>query len=154
MIHFVSTGSGTALEKDGRTYGSSGLFNDPIEAVSGDPDAEGHARKYVSRTRTAGVLGLLGFAGFTVGIAVATSEPVHTDRKVIGGGLAIASAVTAMVGLLLLPSARHHLLDAINIYNDNVYSRRSERDASVKVGYPPSTTGQTLIRKPQNESCE
>jgi hypothetical protein len=119
-IHIVGTAEGHALEKDGRLYGMSGLSSDPVEAVSGNPVAEEHARTFVSRTRTSTALILLGIAGGCAGGALNTTEPGHLGQKIAARGTLIAAGVTVIVSLLALLPARHHLYDAINIYNDDV----------------------------------
>jgi hypothetical protein len=122
-IHIVTTANGRLLEKDGKLYSMSGFRNGLVEAVSGDPAAEAHARTFVSRTRTGTVLIAVGVAGCAGGLALNTTEPGHLDRKIAGRGIAIASMVMAFGALLAVATAQTHLYDAINTHNDDV-SRR------------------------------
>src|SRR6185295_4783992 len=49
-ISFIVDG-GVSLYKDGVTYSTRGLSSGPVQAVAGNPFAEEHARKFVSRMR-------------------------------------------------------------------------------------------------------
>lgn len=95
-----------------------------MEAVAGDPTAEAHARTFVSRTRTGTVLIALGLAGCAGGLVLNTTEPGHLERKIAGRGIAIASMLMALGALLAVATARTHLYDAVNTYNDHVASGR------------------------------
>jgi hypothetical protein len=119
-IHFVRTAGGRVLEKDGKRYGMSGLASDPILAVSGNPAAEEHARTFVSRTQTSGIVFLLGVAVAVPGLALNTTEPGHMDRKIAARGSAGAGMAAAMGALIAIVLSRHHLYDAVNIYNDGI----------------------------------
>jgi hypothetical protein len=122
-INVVLVGGSRVLEKDGKLYSMSGLSIDPIEAVSGNPLAEAHARTFVSRRQTAGVLILVGLASMGAGLALNTSEPGHTGQKIAARGTAIVSVAAVMGSLFVFVFARSHLYDAINIYNDDVFRR-------------------------------
>ena len=119
-IHVVTTAGGRLLEKDGKRYGMFGLSSDPIEAVSGNPAAEEHARTFVHRRRTGGALFLLGIATSVAAAALVADEPVDSDRRTAAVGIICASMVTALVSGLVAAFAQTHLYDAINIYNDDV----------------------------------
>ena len=122
-INVVLVGGSRVLEKDGRLYNMSGLWSDPIEAVSGHPLAEEHARIFVSRRQTAGVLILLGLASMGAGLALNTSEPGHAGQKIAAEGITTVSLVTVLGSLFVFVFARSHIYDAINIYNDDVFRR-------------------------------
>jgi hypothetical protein len=119
-IHIVKTESGRALQKNGILYSMSSLSNDPIRVVAGDPAAEEHARTYVGRPRTAGVLLLVGGALIAPAVLLGTREPETAGYKGASMGFAFASMGAMLGALLLTVYSRHHLYDAINVYNDNL----------------------------------
>ncbi len=119
-IHIVKTESGRALQKNGTIYSMSWLSSDPVRIVAGDPVAEEHARTYVARPWWGAALVLAGAALYVPAAALATGEPGHTGRKVGSVVIASTAGVTMIVGILLAASSRHHLYDAINVYNDDV----------------------------------
>jgi hypothetical protein len=123
-IHIV--GSST-LEKDGRLYGMTGFSSDPIEAVSGNPAAEEHARTFVHRRQTMAILIPLELAVGISGAVLVAGGPNDRARNATAAGLALGSVVAAIVSVAVLAGARTHLYDAINIYNDDV-ARRSQGD--------------------------
>jgi hypothetical protein len=122
-INVVLASGRRVLEKDGKFYGMSGLWSDPIEAVSGNPRAEEHARTFVSRRQTTGVVMLVGLATMAAGLALNTTEPGHMGQKIAARGTAIVSMTAVMASLYVFVFARSHLYDAINIYNDDVFRK-------------------------------
>jgi hypothetical protein len=130
FVHFVKTKTGRALERDGKLYSTHPLWGDTAEAVAGDPVAEGHARKYVRQTWSSGLmaalaLGLLLPAGFLM-----TSGPGHTGQRVAAVGLGTAGMTAFVLAMMMPVMARHHLYDAVNVYNDNLALGRPSVDAS------------------------
>jgi hypothetical protein len=118
-IHVVKSGAFMALEKDGKTYATSGLWRDPIDAVSGNPRAEERARTFVSRTRLATVLMVIGAAGFVATFAaLAAIDRSRVEQRAIPLGIAVGASGSLLAGLGVLATSRHHLYDAVNIYND------------------------------------
>ena len=119
----VSVVAGTGrpiLVKDGKIYGMSGLSNDPVEAVAGNPTAEGHARTFVRRSRTGILLLGLGFGVLVGGVATHTNECGHAVRNDVATGLVLGSLGFLIASLATMATAPGHLYDAINIYNDSV----------------------------------
>jgi hypothetical protein len=122
-IHFVMKDGWRVLEKDGQTYSASGFWGDTREAVAGDPVAEAHARKYVWQTRATGLMPLLALGLLIPAGALMTDEPGHTGQRVAAAGLATAGMTAFILALFMPQIARHHLYDAVNVYNDHVASR-------------------------------
>jgi hypothetical protein len=133
-IHIVNTESGRALQKNGILYSMSSLSNDPIRVVAGDPAAEEHARTYVGRPRTAGVLLLVGGALLVPAAILGTREPQTTGYKGATMGFAFASMGAMLGALVLTVYSRHHLYDAINVYNDNLASHPGAADSGHRGG--------------------
>ena len=109
-----------------------------VEAVSGNPEAEEHARAY-RNGMTAGFLSVVGGGASMVGgvvlLGAASQERTHDARSnesVAGGALVLGGLVAYAVGLGLLLNAQPRLYDAINAYNDGVPMLMY-----VPPGYPP-----------------
>src|SRR5512140_715503 len=83
-ISFVLDGPGFSLYKDGVKYGAGGLSSAPIQAVAGNPSAEEHARKFVSRSRLFWSLYALAVGCLVTSLAVYPHSPGHENRRDIG----------------------------------------------------------------------
>jgi hypothetical protein len=124
-IHLVKSGAFMALEKDGKTYATSGLWRDPIEAVSGNPRAEERARTFVSRTRLGTVLMIIGAVGYVATFAaLAAIDRSRVGQRAIPLGIVFGASGSVFAGLGVLATSRHQLYDAVNIYNDDVSANR------------------------------
>jgi hypothetical protein len=141
-INFVLNVAGDeVLEKNGKTYRFGGFSGDLVEAVSGNPAAEEHARRHVELQRRASGLAIA--TGVVLGVALVcfvggaaepaggtkpeTSAPRYGTTLLLVSGLATlvaAGTLTASVSSAL--SSEGHLYDAVNIYNDAV-GRQSPR---------------------------
>jgi hypothetical protein len=137
-INFLLSARGEeVLEKDGRTYKIGGFSSDLVEAVSGNPAAEKHARTYVHHQQISHGLAIVTTVALMVGVfllAMSTAEPAgnvlpedHHDQRV---NLQIASAVAGVIGAAALTgaavngdTAQSNLHDAVNIYNDDVSTK-------------------------------
>lgn len=123
-IHFIKTSSGRALEKDGKLYSMSSLSSDPVKIVEGDPAAEEHARAFVGGTRTAEILLVVGGAlALSAGIVAGASPEKGRVAYTAMGCTAMASVLGAV---MMVPLSRHHLYDAVNIYNDDLSMRPAD----------------------------
>jgi hypothetical protein len=111
---------GTALVKDGRRYSMGGLSSEVVEAVSGNPAAEDHARTYVRRTRTGIGLFTLGIASLVAGGLTFKDGDGHQTRNGVAIGLEVGWLVSWIASLATLATGPGHLHDAMNIYNDGV----------------------------------
>jgi hypothetical protein len=142
-IHLVKSGAFMALEKDGKTYATSGLWRDPIEAVAGNPRAEEHARTFVSRTRLATVLMLIGAAGYVATFAaLAAIDRSRVEQRAIPLGIAFGASGCIFAGLGVLATSRHQLYDAVNIYNDEVSAGRPSGNLSLPGQTQVATTSE------------
>jgi hypothetical protein len=138
-ISLVMSGGEEVLEKDGKEYKIGGFSRDLIEAVSGSKAAEEHARAYVGRQRLSRGLAILTGVAMAVGtclVAFAMAEPVSPEKTgpdpnlqrnlgIAGVSLVLGSLVSA-AGAVALYLPEGDLLDAINIYNDDVASKWTE----------------------------
>lgn len=138
-ISFVMEAGHEVLEKDGKKYSLGGFSKDLIQAVSGNPAAEEHARTFVRRQRTATGLAIAAGVAFAVGdilVAFAMAEPVggqeganrgvDSDVRLTLGYTGLSLLVGSLVSLTvaaILGSPQGHLYDAVNIYNDGVAQR-------------------------------
>jgi hypothetical protein len=132
-VAIAHEGGQEVLVRDGRTY-SMGIFGAGLEdAVSGNPEAEEHARAHRNL-----MIGGWACAGVAIGTAMGGLVLV-TDRNfrdehdvTIPLSLIIGSLVADVAAIVLLANAQPHKSDAINIYNDGV-------DASLayRPGPPP-----------------
>jgi hypothetical protein len=142
-IHFVVTEKGRLLEKDGKLYSPNPLWSDVVEAVSGDPDAERHARSYRRRTWAVFPLAFLAVALLVPAATLNTTEPGHTAQRVAAGGCLVAGWTAFVLAILSPLMARHHLYDAVNVYNDNLATgTRGESPA------PEREAGQPAVDAP------
>jgi hypothetical protein len=135
-ISLVMSGGEEVLEKDGKEYKIGGFSRDLIEAVSGSRAAEEHARAYVRRQRLSRGLAIFSGVAFVAGsllVAFAMAEPVSPEKTgpdpnlqrnlgIAGVSLLLGSLVS-LAGAVALDLPEGDLLDAINIYNDDVASR-------------------------------
>lgn len=125
-IYFVQTPSGRTLEKDGKLYSTSPFRSSLSEAVAGEPAAEEHAQQYRRQTWSTGGLVVLGIACLVPTGALLSTDSPSTGQRVATVGLS-AVGMTALIVALVTPQFyRHHLYDAVNIYNDNVASRKRD----------------------------
>jgi hypothetical protein len=134
-INFVlTTGGEEALEKDGKRYKIGGFSGDLSEAVKGNPAAEEHARAYVRRERIATGLAILGGGALGIGYLSFALLVGPYDSTAEGGGPGPEARRTLMItmtsGLVVWAvsligaginyyAAEGHLLDAVNVYNDD-----------------------------------
>lgn len=122
-IHFVRNDNKNWLERDGKLYSMSGWSHGPTEAVSGNPAAEAEARSFTRKTWSSLILSAAGLILVVPSAVVWTDEPGHSERRTASIALA-ASAFVAFIAAMSMPMlARHHLYDAVNIYNDDLASR-------------------------------
>jgi hypothetical protein len=133
-IYFLTSAKGDLVfGKDGKTRNAEWTSKDILEAVSGNPAAEEHARTFVRRQRTAGTLAILAGVGILLGLtvlAVSAGEPsgsgtddhVDTARsmQIAASSILLGSLVSFASALTVGATSESHLYDAINIYNDGV----------------------------------
>jgi hypothetical protein len=109
--------------RDGKTY-EGGLFGGELEeAVSGNPEAERHARAFKSGTVGGFVVSIVGAIGMGAGLAVAGSEAASPDpgnHNQLALGLVAGGIAAYVTGLALMFGAQPHMWDAINVYNDGL----------------------------------
>jgi hypothetical protein len=131
-VHIVMANQGEeVLERDGKTYPIEIFSASVMGAVAGNPAAEDVMRTYVSRSRTAGGLGILSAVVSPIGLALlalSAGEPSTSRTEQAAHArteFAIAGATTMLVGLAALVGAaivagtgEKYLYDAINVYND------------------------------------
>jgi hypothetical protein len=123
-IHFVKSEGKVMLSRDGKLFSMSAWSNAPIEAVAGVPAAEAQARSYHRQTWTSLIVAAVGGALIVPAVALGTNEPGHSGRRAASVGFGTA-AMAALVTAMILPlQARHHLYDAVNIYNDELTLRK------------------------------
>ncbi len=122
-IHPAKTGMGRSLDKNGQLYSMSSLSMDPLRIVAGDPAAEEHARIFIGRTRMAEGLLVLGVALLVPTAALAADNPAPGGPRAVMVAFASASMASFLAALMLPRLSRHHLYDAINVYNDNLSMR-------------------------------
>jgi len=126
------------LVKDGQPIETSWTSGALIEAVSGNPAAEDHARTYVHRRRVAGGLialavtalgfGFIGLAAEYVGPDQLPAEPKKPESA-NGGAVALAGILLALGGVALVSglttgaTSERYYYDAINTYNEDLAKR-------------------------------
>ena len=110
-----------ALVRAGKNYPAGGLFpgDEVIGAVAGDAAAEAELQTYRSQKATGTVFLFTGLAG-VVAAGVIRSGQDSTDSVALSLSVFISGFILQMVGLGFTQSANNHLLDAVNIYNDDV----------------------------------
>jgi hypothetical protein len=151
-IYFLTSGKGDLVfGKDGKTYRTEWTSSDILEAVSGNPAAEEHARTFVSRQRTAGVMVILAGVGLIVGYTLLyagiTGDPDRIDRRttaIAGVSTLLGSFASFIGGLTVGVTSEGHLYDAINIYNDDVSRRQTRLPAGESGSTQPVPFGRLL----------
>jgi len=123
-VSFVLDGPGFSLYKDGVKYGAGGLSSAPVQAVAGNPTAEEHARKFVSRSRLFWSLYALGVGCLITSVAVYPGDRGHENRRELGAGFGFAGLGLLTTSLVAAFTAPGHLYDAVNIYNDGLAANR------------------------------
>jgi hypothetical protein len=115
-ISLVESGGVAKVTRDSQTFG---LWN-LDQAVTGNPEAEAHARTYRHRT-AAGIVGEIAGLGLIAGgVSLAAGQSVSTTRRDVGSGLALGGVVALVGAFVAILSGPPHIYDAINIYNDGV----------------------------------
>jgi hypothetical protein len=116
-ISIVESGGIAKVIRDSRTFG----LWDLDQAVTGNPEAEAHARTYRHRT-AAGIVGQIAGLGLIAGgVSLAAAAPSSsTTRRDVGSGLALGGVVALVGAFAAILSGPPHIYDAINIYNDGV----------------------------------
>jgi hypothetical protein len=115
-ISIVESGGGAKFTRDSQTFG----LWDLDQAVTGNPEAEAHARTYRHRT-TAGIVGEIAGIGLIAGgVSLAAGPSSSTTRRDVGSGLALGGVVALVGACVAILSGVPHIYDAINIYNDGV----------------------------------
>jgi hypothetical protein len=156
-IHFLISSKGEdVLEKDGRTYNMGALSGDLLEAVSGSPAAEAHARTFVHRQRIAGGLAILALGALVPGYLLLaegiTGDPQSIDRRrtaIAGLSTILGSCAALMIAVTIGATSERHLYDAINIYNDDI-ARRQTGFPILQPGLPqPGAVPTGLLIHPQ-----
>jgi hypothetical protein len=130
-----------AYVRDGKKY-EGGLFGGELEeAVHGNPRAEAYARAYKTGTATGFALSMVGAAAAIAGLFVFGAQAAQTSNSsdipptgllITGGGLLVD-----LVGGIVTLNAAPHMTDAINAYNDGLYS---EPPSPPPVHVPTATT--------------
>jgi hypothetical protein len=115
-ISIVESGGVAKVTRDSRTFG----LWDLDQAVTGNPEAEAHARTYRHRT-TAGIVGQIAGLGLIVGgVSLAAGPSSSTTRRDVGSGLALGGVVAFVGAVVAVLSGVPHIYDAINSYNDGL----------------------------------
>jgi hypothetical protein len=143
-IHFLTSGKGEeVIEKDGKKYSMDIFSGELVDAVSGNPAAEEHARTSVRRQRIGGGLAILAglsvLAGYVTIAMTLTADPRRIDRRTtaIAGFSMLFGGVACGIGAgIMAATGEGHFYDAVNIYNDDVWRSRSR--------FPVGERGMTL----------
>ncbi|MFT3768102.1 MAG: hypothetical protein QM820_21845 [Minicystis sp.] len=123
-LQVVSDGGGLALARDGETF-SLGMFGSGLEdAVKGNARAEKEASSFQSKTVGGFVVGMLGSLASAGGAALLVgnelSQHPSSGARVGAISLAVGGVVATLVAALLQSSAKPHMWNAINMYNDDL----------------------------------
>jgi hypothetical protein len=123
-INFVRSEGKVALERDGKLFSMSAWSRGPIEAVSGVPAAEAQARSYVRQTWSSLIVAAVGATLVIPAVALGTNEQGHAGRRAASLSFGLSAMAVLMTAMFIPQQARHHLYDAVNIYNDELSLRK------------------------------
>ena len=115
----VIDGGGPAFVKDGIDYGGPLFGGGVVDAVRGNPRAEGEARTGRNLTIAGFVVDMAGLGSDVAGLATIKPNGSNADNN-LSLGLILGGVVGIAVGSVLLLAGPPHTYDAINIYNDSL----------------------------------
>jgi hypothetical protein len=110
---------GPAFMKDGVNYGGPLFGGGVVDAVRGNPRAEGEARTGRNLTIAGFVVDIAGLGSAVTGLATLKPNGSNADNN-LSLGLVLGGLVGVAVGNVLLFAGPPHTYDAINIYNDSL----------------------------------
>jgi hypothetical protein len=128
----------------GGIYKNGKKYDDLLVAVADNPRALEEARtaKSIAVTSNWLFLGGLGF-GLAAGVPLAVVGDAEHDKALVvtGLGILIAGTIVSLVGSVVAGHVGPHVLDAINIYNDDVEAKMFiRRPAPAPTGAPATST--------------
>ena len=116
---FISRDADGIHHRDGQDF-KVGMFGGGAESlVGGDPRALEYARRYQHLNRVGLAVYLVGFATMIASPFAATALPDRAQTPTLYGVLGLGAGIS-IVGMALTFKGEAALIDAVNVYNDDV----------------------------------
>jgi hypothetical protein len=131
------------LERGGVVFSAGPFGGDVDQAVHGVPKAEDEMGRFQSQQTIGTIFTYVGLATFVVGstmLQYADSRAAPDNHVAPAYAVGLTGLAMGVVGLFLQVSARGHLLDAVNIFNDTVATW------STPVPCPAQSSGSSIGR--------